>query len=527
MLKSYRARLVFYSIMLMVFLSAMMAYSYLYIYDLVIDETETHISRLAQSSVSALTVERHELERYAEVIANDLRLRQYMFIVTEVGGEASTLQELYDRTFASLPIDNIYIVDKDKNLVLGNNTISNDYVLRHFPAAADEKSAHSFFLKNPSHFESVATSRVSYRDNLLGYIAISRNINSGMLQKLSKRIGGHIFVSHDDRIILSSLPEAINKTFALQGRYLSLSGEMFRIHELNIAEQTADLPRIWLGLPETQLLARLTEHRTTILTILLTGIVAVFFIGLLLIRNFHRPLTDLMHLTREIGQGNFPQLKKTQAQNEIDELGNHFVDMVTALKDKQQEVERAHDALRQSAITDSLTGLHNRRYLQMVFPKRLAQTDREHKLLGAIIIDIDHFKKINDTYGHLAGDICLASFADELRETSRANDDLFRLGGEEFLILTSADDLNGIKAFAEKIRSAIEHCDIVYQHQKIAVTISAGISVATSHSSEQDILKDLLAQADEALYKAKNAGRNRVMVSPIVPHSPGRQQQLN
>ena len=275
------------------------------------------------------------------------------------------------------------------------------------------------------------------------------------------------------------------------------------------------------------MIERLTEHRTTILTILVTGIIAILIIGMLLVRNFHQPLSALMRLTRKIGEGHLPQLKKLQVQNEIDQLVNNFVDMVTALQEKQNEVERAHEALRQSAITDSLTGLHNRRYLQMVFPKMLAQANREHKYLGAIIVDIDHFKRINDTFGHLAGDICLASFADELRDTSRANDDLFRLGGEEFLILTIAEDIAGIKAFAEKLRSVIEASTIVYQNQEISLTISLGISIASQHNSEQEILRQLLMQADEALYKAKNTGRNRVVISSVMPHGPAQNRQLN
>jgi diguanylate cyclase (GGDEF)-like protein len=519
MIKSYRARLVFYSIILMMFLSGLVTYSYLYIYDLVTSENEAHISRLSQSTVSSLTEERQELERYASLIANDLRLREYMFIVTNIGGEAAPLRELYERNFSSLPIDNVYIVDKNKKLLTSNNKSDSQYALKHYPANLGNNESRSFFLQDEHHFEFVATSEVHYRDHLLGYIAITRHINSQLLQKLRKVSGGHIFIVHHGEITISSLPNAVKQPFRVTDHHLYIDNDVYRVHPVNISDQFTQLPGIWLGLPETQLLDRLAEHRAAIFTVLGIGVVAILVIGLLLIRNFHQPLTGLMTLTREIGKGNFPALRKTQAQNEIDELSNHFVDMITALKDKQGEIERAHEALRQSAITDSLTGLHNRRYLQMIFPKLLAQANREQKYLGAIIVDIDHFKKINDTFGHLAGDICLASFADELRSTSRANDDLFRLGGEEFLILTISEDVAGIKAFAEKLRQSIEQGVVVYQSQAITLTVSAGISFASQHGSEQDILNQLLAQADEALYQAKHAGRNCVFTSPIIPHS--------
>jgi len=519
MLKSYHSRLIFYSVILMMFLTGLVSYSYLYIYDLVINETKTHISRLAQFSVSSLTEERHELERYAEIIAKDLRVREYMFIVTQIGSKATPLRELYDRNFSSLPIDSIFIVDKNKKLIVGDENVSNDYVQKHFPSTYEDDAPYSFYLNDPINFEFVAVAKITYRDSVLGYIAITRHIDNTLLQKLRKKTGGHIFISHNNTILNSSLDTAINKPFILDKNQLDIADELYLTHELKVSEEKSDLPQIWLGLPETQLIERLTEHRGTILTILVTGVIAILFVGVLLIRNFHQPLSALMKLTREIGKGNFPLLKKTLAQNEIDELGNHFVDMVTALKEKQEEINRVHEALKQSAITDSLTGLHNRRYLQMIFPKMLAQANREHKYLGAIIIDIDHFKKINDTYGHLAGDICLATFSDDLRAASRANDDLFRMGGEEFLILTISDDTAGIKSFAEKLRATIENETILYQNQEISITISVGISIAPQHGNEQEILNQLLAQADEALYKAKKTGRNQVVESAVVPHN--------
>ena len=117
----------------MLFLSGLVTYSYFYIYDLVIEENEAHLTRLAQSTVNSLTDERYELERYASIIASDLSLREYMFIVTEVGGDKKPLRELYDRNFASLPIDSIYIIDKNKNLLISDKEAAPGYMLLHFP----------------------------------------------------------------------------------------------------------------------------------------------------------------------------------------------------------------------------------------------------------------------------------------------------------------------------------------------------------------------------------------------------------
>ena len=199
--------------------------------------------------------------------------------------------------------------------------------------------------------------------------------------------------------------------------------------------------------------------------------------------------------------------------------------MVNALKDKQKEIDHVHSTLEKSAITDILTGLYNRRYLQVIFPKLEAEARRNDSQIAAILIDIDYFKKINDTYGHVTGDMALAHFADELKKYSRANDYLFRIGGEEFLILSITEDINGIYKFAEKLRLAIEQSSLHYMGNDIQLTISCGISLADLSNDNEAVITHMLSLADKAMYEAKKQGRNRVCVTaglaePKTPEQP-------
>ena len=260
------------------------------------------------------------------------------------------------------------------------------------------------------------------------------------------------------------------------------------------------------------MLLKLERHSRLVLTFTIAGSLAILWVGLAIIRNFNKPLTQLMHMTRKVAEGELPRMTKSVPQNEIDMLANQFAEMLQALRENQQEIERVHKELEESAITDALTRLHNRRYLQEVFPRALSQAKRESLYLTGILLDIDHFKQINDKYGHLGGDECLMQFSRLLRDTCRATDYIFRIGGEEFLILSINENKEGGQLLAEKIREMIEHHPVSLNGTTIPMTTSAGVSHAEFSIPAQDALSHLLLHADKALYQAKVSGRNQVMV---------------
>ena len=165
------------------------------------------------------------------------------------------------------------------------------------------------------------------------------------------------------------------------------------------------------------------------------------------------------------------------------------------------------NALREAAIRDTLTGLHNRRYLFDVGEKLYASFMRDQITLSAVMIDIDHFKKVNDTYGHDGGDAVLKMFSKLLVDEFRDTDVVSRMGGEEFCILMANSDPDSTAQVLERVRSEIEHAQADNDGTIIKVTASFGCCLA-----DNDGLENLIKRADEALYEAKETGRNKVVM---------------
>lgn len=169
-----------------------------------------------------------------------------------------------------------------------------------------------------------------------------------------------------------------------------------------------------------------------------------------------------------------------------------------------------------NSIRDPLTGLSNRGYLEHRLKEEIANSKRHKTHLSAILMDIDYFKKVNDTYGHHAGDTVLENVADYLKnEILREGDTVVRYGGEEFLILLPHTEKEKAYIVAERIRKDIENKKIKIEDNKsikkdIKITFSLGVSELSDIVNKTDSGNELIKKADEALYKAKEEGRNRV-----------------
>ncbi len=158
-----------------------------------------------------------------------------------------------------------------------------------------------------------------------------------------------------------------------------------------------------------------------------------------------------------------------------------------------------------SSTTDPLTGIRNRRFLDDEIERRLAQLRRQKTTVSLLMIDVDHFKQLNDTHGHLAGDKTLRNLAKLLDGTLRDMDLITRYGGEEFVAVLPGTDLHHAQLAGERIRSAIEQSYVPFESKEIKITISVGITEAIP----VDTPDSFLDRADKALYEAKNSGRNR------------------
>jgi diguanylate cyclase (GGDEF)-like protein/PAS domain S-box-containing protein len=170
---------------------------------------------------------------------------------------------------------------------------------------------------------------------------------------------------------------------------------------------------------------------------------------------------------------------------------------------------RLREALRSQSIKDPLTGLYNRRYLTEMLEREIRRAVRAEQSLGVLMLDLDHFKKFNDTYGHEAGDTVLREAASFLTKSIRVEDVVCRFGGEEFVVILPTADLNASHARAERIRSKIRELAVLHQGQSLGmITVSIGVATLPQHGTSP---KDLLEAADAALYRAKKEGRDRVV----------------
>lgn len=169
--------------------------------------------------------------------------------------------------------------------------------------------------------------------------------------------------------------------------------------------------------------------------------------------------------------------------------------------------------LEQSALRDPLTGLYNRRELMGRLESEVASARRYGVTLSLIMLDIDHFKHVNDTYGHQAGDDVLKVITQLMQDNVRTGDLVARYGGEEFIIVCPNTDINGAIITAERVRCAVMEKPLATRRGKITVTLSAGVA---NYNNELSI-GQLINAADQALYQAKQSGRNRVCASHLPP----------
>ena len=187
------------------------------------------------------------------------------------------------------------------------------------------------------------------------------------------------------------------------------------------------------------------------------------------------------------------------------------------LAQKQTELVAANQRLSELATLDALTGAMNRREFLAIAENELLRTRRTRRPFTLLLIDVDRFKAVNDTYGHGAGDIALRTLVSALTNQLRRGDHIARYGGEELIVLLSETDLDASRSLAERLRVTAQALTITYENRKLSITISIG--VAEANSSEP--IDDVIRHADEALYRAKNAGRNRVAYStPPADESP-------
>jgi diguanylate cyclase (GGDEF)-like protein len=361
---------------------------------------------------------------------------------------------------------------------------------------------------------------------LLG--AMAGTLNLGTVEKILGRIavqeGGKAYVVREDgTVIVSSSPmpapfpktrlpadaagvlfqaEAVALEYADYGGR-PVRGALRRVPQLGWGavadvgrhEAYAQTNRIWA--------------RTLFLVgALLAGIsVTAYLLELTIVR----PLERLTGGATRVSAGDLDVQVPVVDRSEVGYLTSVFNHMVTRLREGRDALAARNRELQELSITDGLTGLHNHKHLLETLDAEAARSRRLQHQFSILMVDIDHFKRYNDTYGHQAGDQVLARVSALFKETIRSIDYAARYGGEEFLLLLHEVGLDGAMRAAERVRQRVAG-EKFGEEPPIAVTVSIGVAEFPGHG---ETARALIAAADAALYEAKRSGRNRVVQATI------------
>jgi diguanylate cyclase (GGDEF)-like protein len=254
--------------------------------------------------------------------------------------------------------------------------------------------------------------------------------------------------------------------------------------------------------------SRIAMFRGSLLLLLIVA--GVIHSAVLLFVLEEKLVREVEWLNRKIKQitvsGDLSLRLEMRGKDELSELAGTVNAMLAAIQKAKFELLQAQESLRFHAEHDSLTGVLNRRAIRDVLRRELARCRRENQTLGVMLADVDHFKRINDHYGHGAGDAVLVTVVQRISSTLRPYDLVGRYGGEEFLIVAPGCDLEFTQKLAERIRSAVGDESNDLGSEKVTITLSLGITLGTADSDPEF----LVAAADSAMYQAKRNGRNRV-----------------
>ncbi len=505
---TYRFRLVSYVVVLLVFLVGVLVLSFGASTQLVLREAEANVGRLAEQLAGHIRTESVDLAERARMVRDSVKFQEYLFIATSLGADPAALREQFQRQFGWLQIDRAVVLSAKGRALIGPkfDDLRQQLLSRKLVNGGKEEL---FYVNDPSGIEMVATAPIRYRSQHLGVVAVTRKLDASWMERIRKLTDGELLLVRERRVVMSTMRvRDTPAVFSSENDRIEVEGGSYLVRRVPLGTGPG-VDELWLALSQDQVTARLVEQRNVILGLTVIGSMAILVVGMLLLRNFSAPIGRLVALMQAVASGRFPDLPENVRRDEIGYLTERFSEMVASLREKQAEIERVHSQLAQQATTDALTGCYNRRYLYELFPKLWSEALRSNKELSVLVIDLDHFKQINDRYGHLAGDDVLRHFSQILMGCCRVSDFVFRLGGEEFLVLTSGD-VDGAEVLAEKIRAAVAAGPLHAGAQDVPLTVSIGVAQANVGEGREG-LSIVLGRADRALYEAKQGGRDRVV----------------
>lgn len=331
-----------------------------------------------------------------------------------------------------------------------------------------------------------------------------------VLRVFSARSVGHVYLATARGTLIADSrngsAERRTKDLApgVADRLLAADGDVVEHRGIDGIEVLGSAQRLsqtaWLAvadMPVADAYGQATRLRNLAFLVIGVLLVVIAVVAYWLTALIARPLRRLTSAAAQVSAGDLPVELPAGGSGEVGYLTQVFNTMVESLR-------KHHDELERLSTTDTLTGLSNRRHLMNFLAQEIERAKRADRPFSILMLDVDHFKKYNDTHGHQAGDEVLARIGTVLRNSIRPYDCAARYGGEEFLVMLSGSSLDPGRESAERIRKQVR----TEQFEAESVTISIGVAEYPSHG---DTAKAVIGQADAALYEAKRAGRDRVV----------------
>ncbi len=372
---------------------------------------------------------------------------------------------------------------------------------------------------------SVAVPISSYDGPVLGAVVVTldlRTMQSALKDKERSPQGGVLLLNENGRVLLAShIAETKRLFLGLEPlRHLQEQlGKVSFFHGVNHRE-VIGLAYMSKMLPVTVLAERDSEEvyadwvkqRNLFLALASVLILIVAAVAIRMGRSIVVPLQKLVDATKQIVKGDFDVNLIVKQKDELGLLTQTFNQMSEKLRHKEAEILAANQAMQRKnqlletlSVTDSLTGLYNRNKLNLIISDQLARYERNKRPFAVLMIDVDYFKQLNDSLGHIAGDEILVAVARIFTNSIRNVDFAARYGGDEFIVILVETTVDEAMKTAERIRTQVVdvYCSTIYKN--VEVTLSMGVVQSEPCDTTPTLL---LSRADEALYEAKRAGRN-------------------
>jgi diguanylate cyclase (GGDEF)-like protein len=444
-----------------------------------------------------------KISTYLGIIITKFQYYQHLAVLNREGKVLASSSPERPERFTTLP-DNLQVQLQRNQYFIGNSSSTapegGPQVLIGIPLIENTENAVIGFFVLEAHLDTI--------QNLIASSLPVGRMQSGSAVTLLEK---------DGRIIFSTTSnDSADTAGFVTKEALKICQNPGSLHEYVNRRQTqvlgmgfslTELP--WYLLMEknrSDVYAALTEARNRILLITILLTVAIGGTAVIIARNIIYPLQDLIKGVQQVAGGDLQVTVPVRRKDELGIVTSMFNEMVERLQEHQTRLEEL-------ATTDPLTGLANRKQIMTSLELQMEGFSRHGTNFSLLMLDIDFFKKVNDTYGHQAGDSVLVELASILSTILRTLDTAGRYGGEEFVVILHTADQAQAGQSAERIRQAVERHVFACHGHELRITVSIGASVIYPTDETVD---SLIARVDKALYMAKSEGRNRV----CVPNAP-------